>query len=124
MRGAVRELSRETSRAGQRLMRTWTRAHYNAAWKKSYAKNAARKMAWQKRRRDETRRWFRALKTALHCARCGETAPECLQFHHRDPKAKDIDLTTAIFNGWSRERIVKEIEKCDVLCANCHLKHH
>ena len=24
----------------------------------------------------------------------------------------------------SRERILEEIKKCDVFCANCHMKHH
>jgi len=105
-------------------MRTWTRDQYNAAWRKWYARNAARKMAWQKRRRDEIRTWWRELKATKRCEACGESAPECLQFHHREPEAKDIDLSTAIVNGWSRERILAEVTKCSVLCANCHLKHH
>lgn len=105
-------------------MKNWTREQQNAAWRKWYAKNAARKMAWQKRRRDEMRTWWRELKGSKRCEVCGEATPECLQFHHRGSGSKEIALSTAIFNGWSRERILAEVAKCSVLCANCHLKHH
>jgi hypothetical protein len=26
--------------------------------------------------------------------------------------------------GFSRARMLREIAKCEVLCANCHIKHH
>lgn len=73
-------------------MRTWTREQRNAAWRKWYRKNSARKRAWENRRRDEIRQWWNELKPAKRCERCGETAPACLHFHHRDPKAKDLEL--------------------------------
>lgn len=68
--------------------------------------------------------WFFKLKQGLKCQRCPENHPAVLQFHHRDPAAKEINLAESIHRGWSKERILREIEKCDVLCANCHLKHH
>jgi len=97
---------------------------FNAAWRRWYAKNADRKIAWQARRRAELRAWIAGVKATLCCERCGESAPECLHFHHRDPGAKELDISRAIVNGWARERIVAELAKCEVLCANCHLKHH
>lgn len=105
-------------------MRTWTREQYNASWRKWYRKNAQRKIAWHKRRRDEIRQWWRELKATKRCERCGESAPECLHFHHRDPEQKEIDLGSVMRYGWSKDRIVAELSKCDVLCANCHLKLH
>ena len=105
-------------------MRSWTREQQNAAWRKWYAKNAARKYAWQERRRRRLRAWFQELKSQLRCEICGETAPECLHFHHRDPSEKDLEVGTAACQGWSRDRLLAEIAKCSVLCANCHLKHH
>jgi hypothetical protein len=60
----------------------------------------------------------------MACAKCGESAPECLHFHHIDPSKKQITLADAIARGWSKERILGEMAKCRVLCANCHLKHH
>ena len=96
--------------------KTWRQrntAEYNAAWRRWYSKNASRKIEWQQRRRKELRAWL-----------CEESAPECLHFHHANPAEKELDVSNAIANGWSRTRILREIAKCHVLCANCHLKRH
>jgi len=58
------------------------------------------------------------------CRRCGEDHPACIQFHHADPDAKEISVSNAIKAGWSLVRVELEIKKCEVLCANCHAKHH
>ena len=105
-------------------MRTWTRDQQNAAWRKWYAKNAKRKYGWQKRRRRELRKWWDEIKATKQCERCGESDPDCIQFHHRDPNEKDVTLSNAVGQGWPKERLLAELAKCDPLCANCHLKHH
>ena len=102
----------------------WTRDHQNAAWRKWYRANAKRKIEWGRRRRNEIRLWWRELKATKRCERCGEAEPDCLHFHHRDPRAKELTLTQAVARAWSRQRILTEAAKCEVLCANCHLKHH
>jgi hypothetical protein len=99
-------------------------AAFNAAWRRWYQKNASRKIAWQARRREELRRWWHDFKATKQCEVCAESAPECLQFHHIDPEQKEIEISAALVNGWSRDRILLEAAKCRVLCANCHLKHH
>jgi 5-methylcytosine-specific restriction endonuclease McrA len=46
-----------------------------------------------------------------------------LQFHHKDPKEKDFILSRRHMGlGW--DRIVKEVNKCMLLCANCHAEVH
>jgi hypothetical protein len=97
---------------------------FNAAWRRWYRRNAQRKIAWQQRRRVELRAWWRDVKTTMRCERCGESAPECLHFHHLDREQKTLDISTALANGWSKERILAEAAKWCVLCANCHLKQH
>lgn len=124
VRGALRELPCEAPRQGALDVKRWTREQQNSAWRRWYRDNTARKIGWQARRREEMRRWWKALKAGKACERCGETAPECLQFHHRDPSSKDLDLARVVANGWSRERTLAEVAKCEVLCANCHLKQH
>ena len=58
------------------------------------------------------------------CLICGYS--KCigaLDFHHRDPKEKDFQLNNrALGRKW--EVILKEAEKCDLLCANCHREFH
>jgi len=63
-------------------------------------------------------------KSSLQCKYGDEDDYACLDFHHRDPTKKEITISKAIDAGWSRERILKELEKCDVVCANCHRKIH
>jgi hypothetical protein len=100
------------------------RIAFNAAWQRWYRKNAKRKMTWQQRRRDELRQWWNELRATKSCARCGERTPECLEFHHVAPEAKDVEVSRLVANGASRKRILAEIARCEVLCANCHLIHH
>ena len=45
-------------------------------------------------------------------------------FHHRNPKDKCFNLGIAKIITYSWERILKEAEKCDIMCANCHRLHH
>lgn len=95
-----------------------------AAWRRWYYKNKDKKMAWQNKRRAELKTWMKNLKAALSCKKCGENHPGCLQFHHADPSKKEISISQAVTINWSTKRILKEIEKCVVLCANCHIKLH
>lgn len=54
------------------------------------------------------------------CVDCGESNHVVLQFDHlRD---KEFVISEAISKGYSIERIFSEIEKCEVRCANCHIK--
>ena len=57
------------------------------------------------------------------CIRCGEQDPACLDFHHRNGKDDKLgDIGT--FRKFGKARLLAEIAKCDVLCANCHRKFH
>lgn len=54
------------------------------------------------------------------CIDCGETDPIVLEFDHRDDVDKSNNISTLVGSGFGWKRIVEEIEKCDVRCANCH----
>lgn len=77
-----------------------------------------------KEKRNKVSEYLKQIKLERGCEQCGETHPAALQFHHRDSNTKEIDLAEAANNGWSISRINKEIEKCIILCANCHLILH
>lgn len=94
---------------------------YRRKWYRSNKSHAKKKVT---ERKHGLRAWLDELKASLKCSQCGETHPATLDFHHTDPQQKDGGLAGAISSGWSRERILKEIAKCAVLCANCHRKLH
>lgn len=58
------------------------------------------------------------------CQVCGyNRCVEALEFHHLDPTQKDFGIS---HKGYARswERVKKEIDKCILLCANCHREFH
>lgn len=62
------------------------------------------------------------IKAQKGCYYCIETEPVCLEFHHLDPSQKDFVLSGGATRSWNK--IVAEIDKCIVLCSNCHKKVH
>ena len=70
-------------------------------------------------------------KKRIPCADCGRSFPEvCMDFHHLDEKTKENSLKkkkTALstrMRRWGKKRIDEELEKCVVICANCHRIRH
>ena len=63
------------------------------------------------------------IKEKSGCAVCKEKNPVCLDFHHRDPAEKIAPVATMARSG-NLEKVHTEIDKCVVLCANCHRKFH
>ncbi len=71
------------------------------------------------------KRWlkFQEFKKSLNlsCAKCGFKEHTCaLDFHHKNPDEKDFPIDA----GYSMKKILAEIAKCIVLCANCHRIEH
>lgn len=56
----------------------------------------------------------------LKCIKCGVNHPATLDFHHRDPSKKEDTVSNLKWSGCSLERLKLEIDKCDILCSNCH----
>lgn len=56
------------------------------------------------------------------CAHCGyDKCPAALEFHHLDPSQKDFGVSDT-FRDFAK--LEKEVDKCIVLCANCHAEEH
>jgi 5-methylcytosine-specific restriction endonuclease McrA len=53
------------------------------------------------------------------CKVCGAT--EKLEIDHKDPYTKNFVVSKALA-GWSKSRLMKEVEKCQLLCTDCHRK--
>ena len=56
------------------------------------------------------------------CVKCGDTRFYLLDFHHLDPSKKEF--TIGVLRKGNLEKIQREIDKCAVLCANCHREFH
>lgn len=60
------------------------------------------------------------------CEGCGlkleDTHYAVFHFHHLDPSKKDPNFTKIKFQKW--DYIKKEIDKCALLCSNCHIMEH
>ena len=72
----------------------------------------------QKRRLARERTAYLIDYFAVHpCVDCGETDPVVLEFDHLRDKRFNIGSALA-YRNWAS--IVAEMEKCEVVCANCH----
>ena len=58
------------------------------------------------------------------CEYCGYSkCPAALEFHHKDPSQKDFGIA---YKGrtMSEEKMKVELDKCIMLCSNCHREEH
>jgi hypothetical protein len=101
----------------------WCRDCFRENWQERYYKNhehyrKRHNTSRNKIREQNARKVFEYL--ASHpCINCGESDPVVLEFDHRDKIDKIESISNLILNS-SWQKIENEIEKCDVLCANCH----
>lgn len=81
------------------------------------------KNTYARERRGELTAWVRSLKDKP-CQDCGDQFPPCcMDFDH--VRGEKITTVTRLINfGYSREAILAEIAKCDLVCANCHRIRH
>lgn len=71
-----------------------------------------------KEKRNNTHEYIQRFKDKCIC--CGESDVACLDFHHLNDKYESLSH----MNSHSTDTINKEINKCVILCANCHRKLH
>ena len=96
---------------------------YTRKEKRTYADRAVYMREAVKKRRRKLREMAREYKGGK-CMICGyKKCQRALSFHHIDPSKKKFDLSSrGLTRSW--ERIQKEIDKCVLLCANCHMEVH
>lgn len=86
------------------------------------AKRRANKKIDRKRREKEAKEYAWDIKETKGCSECKENDPACLVFHHLDPSKKRASIHKLYKYGVNA--VKKEITKCKLLCANCHMKFH
>src|SRR5712691_5329844 len=85
-----------------------------------YQAHQREEIARVRSRQEATVRFLRDLRSQC-CADCGQSfAPWVMDFDHRNPEEKSFAITTGRSLLMNRDRLLAEIAKCDVVCANCH----
>lgn len=86
-----------------------------------YEQDKKKHRSWNVSRRDKYYDQVTEYLLGHPCVDCGEADPIVLEFDHRDPTIKDGEVTKLLgYASW--ERIEAEMDKCDVVCSNCHRK--
>ena len=111
-----RDKSRYQSEEWKEYQRNYQRSWHQLHREKRLAKLYERKKAIHE--------YVQNIKSQLCCVDCGGRHPATLQFHHLNAEDKMFNVSDAVRDGVCLDIIKKEIEKCIVLCANCHLIRH
>lgn len=100
------------------------KARRNESWEEHYKKYGdkyrMRAIKRNKILRENLRRKMLAYLKNKSCVKCGIDDIRVLEFDHIYPETKTLDIARAITNTVKWEAILKEIHKCQILCANCH----
>jgi cytochrome c553 len=88
-----------------------------------YLRNRAEILIKTAEKKKTLRAEWNVFKCTLKCAKCGFNHPAALDFHHEDPSKKDREVSWFIKNH-QYAKAKEEVQKCIVLCANCHRIHH
>lgn len=71
-------------------------------------------------RKKENISYIIAIKQESVCADCKMNDWRCLEFDHLPGYKKEAAISSPYCMSWSREKIDKELSKCEVVCGNCH----
>ena len=87
-----------------------------------FLKMKERKKKRKKEIYNEIKRDCDKYKLERGCTHCGYKAHAvALDFHHINRVEKTVEVSRVWKTGWKQqEKLKKEIEKCIILCANCH----
>ena len=110
----------EFHRCKRRGHQQWCKAcrrEYDRAY---YERNRSKIIEQKRRRVRELAARARTLKTETPCADCGRSFhPAAMQWDHLPGSSKRLDVSDLSRRN-SRAAVLAEIEKCQLVCANCH----
>ena len=107
----------------RRTERYWEDAEYYRQKQKEYYQNNIDERS-EYDRNYKKKRYYETLSESMEklggkCVKCGAT--ERLEFDHIDPKNKSFCITSRLLMG-DREKFQEELDKCQLLCYDCHLE--
>jgi len=85
----------------------------------SYQKEYDYKKGYRNRRLERVH-WFRSIKSGKPCTDCGQVLePSCMDYDHVSGD-KTAHVSRMVMDNTPKERILKEIDKCELVCVLCH----
>lgn len=101
------------------------RARLSEKARARYQENIEQRREYARNRQRERRQFVTEFKEQHPCACCGGRFPGIvMEFHHPRGRDKEGAVSDMIREGVNLERIKAEMEKCELLCANCHRLAH
>lgn len=97
-------------------MREHNRAYYAANKEAQKGRTKDR----SKRYRAELRALIRSLKESKPCADCNVSYPWYVMDYDHVRGTKESNVSIMVANLASKKRVLDEIDKCDLVCSNCH----
>jgi hypothetical protein len=89
-----------------------------------YQRNKPRFIAKNRRNKNRQRKRLRTILSEVKqrpCQDCGGIFhPWVMELDHREGTKKEAAVANLGSKGCTDARLLEEIEKCDVVCANCH----
>ena len=134
----ISEYNKKYKKTNRECIRKYRKKHYvnhkeeSARYSKEYYENNIErcKMVFNNRKREIKKQWYEFLTVLGHttCSVCGyNKCFAAIEYHHIDPENKKYEigrLFCLAFNKYNKEKLLSEIFKCNVLCANCHRERH
>jgi len=99
------------------------KAYHKEQGHKYYLANKEKVLAGVKINRAIGKARWDTFKRTLKCTKCEQNHPAALDFHHTNPSEKENLVSKLVSNGCFAAAM-EEVQKCIVLCANCHRIHH
>jgi hypothetical protein len=97
----------------------WCRACQSAWAADYYKRNREKRVDYNRRQRAAATTWYSKLKEGKPCMDCGGVFhPAAMQWDH-PPGVEKVAHVAQLYRG-ARQRVLDEIAKCELVCANCH----
>lgn len=113
-----KELS-QFGKSGTRFS-SWCKSCHSEYYRLNRDRHKKSMILWEKRRNKELRDIV-INRMIDGCIDCGQKNILTLEFDHKDGKEKREHSIAKLMNSrCSPERLIQELDKCEVRCANCH----
>lgn len=109
------KISKRRKEMGEEAWAEYQRQRQNKKAKAWVAKNV---VGWQRRTKEKLIEY-----KGGKCEVCGydKNFPSAYDFHHRNPEEKSFTISSKMIKF---EKLVEEVDKCDLLCCRCHRELH